>query len=76
MKADLQYELDKTRRQELVQVAERERLVNAYATAKPNPVLANVGRQMVKLGERLQGRENDATRDEIVLPTHYSYEAR
>lgn len=76
MKAELQYELDRARRQDLMQQAEHSRLVKASATPKSNPVLATVGRQMVKLGERLQGQDQDANDVELMLPPQYSYEAR
>lgn len=76
MKPELQYEMDKTRRQELMQKAEHSRLVKASTTSKSNPVLATVGRQMVKLGERLQGHDQDANDAELTLPPQYSFEAR
>lgn len=50
------FELERERRDRLMQEAEQHRLINQIHPAEkmPNTVLNELGRQMVKLGERLQ----------------------
>jgi predicted protein tyrosine phosphatase len=72
MKAELQYELIKAQQQHQLEKAALLRQIKGEP--QPNPVVAALGRQMVKLGTRLSGEIADTT--EAALPVQYSYEAR
>jgi hypothetical protein len=70
MQPEYQYRLAKAQQEETLRKAELVYLAQSGSTPKQNAALATVGRQLVKLGERLQGQET-------VLPTgRIAYDAQ
>lgn len=73
MQPEYQYQLAKTQHNEYLRKAELEYLAQPGNAAKPNAALAAVGRQLVKLGERLQGQE---TQNDPMPSNRMAYDAR